>query len=648
MRVIGTAGHVDHGKSALILALTGIDPDRLREEKERGLTIDLGFAWLTLPNGDPVGIVDVPGHRDFIENMLAGIGSIDGTIFVIAADESVMPQTREHLAILDLLEIETGVVAITKTDLVESEEWLDLVVEDIAETLAGTVLEDAPVVLTSARTKRGLDQLLATLQRVLDESAPQVDLGRPRLPIDRVFTVSGFGTVVTGTLIDGCLETGQDVEILPGGLKARIRGLQTHKEEVARAVPGSRVAINLSGVDKGQLKRGEVVTSPGWLHATTLVDVRMRYLPHILWPDLGPFAQRPLRHNTELKFYTGAAQVMARVRLLGQETLLPEQVGWVQLELQEPVAMVRGDRYIVRLPSPPTTVGGGIVVDPNPGLKHHRFRSRVIDRLETLAEGSPAEVLLQTLEREGPTPIDDLMEASQLGEAASDALVELLSEGQAVRLTGGVDQDVTDVEQLVSTKDLLVSRTWWSEFAERAVSALASYHERWPLRQGMPREALRSSLRLTSRTFDAAMARAHAAGLVVDEGATVRLSAHTVTLQPQEQQRVEALLSRFRNDPYATPSVKECVEMVGEEVFRVLISRRDLVQVAPDVVFLPGTYEDMVGRVRDWIGREGSVTLAEVRDMFNSSRKYAQALLEHLDDVGVTKRVGDKRVRGRA
>ena len=263
MRVIGTAGHVDHGKSALVLALTGIDPDRLREEKERGLTIDLGFAWLELPNGESVGIVDVPGHRDFIENMLAGVGSIDTTLFVVAADESVMPQTREHLAILDLLEVGAGVVALTKVDLVESEEWLDLVMEDVIETLEGTVLENAPLVLTSARTEQGLDELLAALERVLAEGEPQRADGRPRLSIDRVFTISGFGTVVTGTLVDGYLQAGQEVEIQPQGLKARVRGLQTHKEEVERAVPGSRVAINLSGIDKDQLKRGDVVTSPG-------------------------------------------------------------------------------------------------------------------------------------------------------------------------------------------------------------------------------------------------------------------------------------------------------------------------------------------------------------------------------------------------
>ncbi len=644
MHVIGTAGHVDHGKSALILALTGINPDRLREEQERGLTIDLGFAWLTLPDGETVGIVDVPGHRDFIENMLAGVGSIDGTIFVVAADESVMPQTREHLAILDLLEIDAGVVAITKTDVIESDEWLELVLEDVAETLTGTVLEDAPLVLTSAREKRGLDQLLSALQDVLAESEPQRDRGRPRLPVDRVFTVSGFGTVVTGTLIDGHLETGQAVEILPRGLKARVRGLQTHKEKIERAVPGSRVAINLSGVDKDQLKRGDVVASPDSLHATTLVDVRMRYLPDILWPDLGQFAQRPMRHNTTFKFYTGAAQVMARARLLGQEALLPGEVGWVQLELQEPVAMMRGDRYIVRLPSPPTTVGGGIVVDPSPGRKHRRFRSQVIDRLETLAEGSPAEILFQTLQREMPVSADLLLKASRLGDGASEALGELLDENRALYLDWEVDQAASDAEEPVSAEALIVSQDWWSRLSDHISQTLTSYHETHPLRQGMPREALRSSLGLSPRTYDAALTRARAEGLVVDEGAMVRLSSHEVELSQEQQQRVEALWSRFRRDPYAPPSVKECVELVGDDVFRVLVNRGALVQVSSDVVFSPETYDDMVRRVREWIEREGSVTLAEVRDMFNSSRKYAQALLEHLDALEVTRRVGDKRV----
>jgi len=434
MYVIGTAGHVDHGKSTLVHALTGIDTDRLREEKEREMTIDLGFAWLTLPDGESVGIVDVPGHRDFIENMLAGVGGIDAALFIIAADEGVMPQTREHLAILDLLGIGAGVVALTKLDLAEGAEWVELVTADVSETLEGTVLEGAPIIPVSARTGEGLDRLLTALQETLAQVEPRPDRGRPRLPIDRAFTISGFGTVVTGTRSDGGFEVGQEVEILPQGLKARVRGLQTHKRKVERAVPGSRVAMNLSGVSKASLKRGDVVTTPGWLRPTVLVDVQLNYLPDTLQQGSGQ-AKRPLRHNAQLKFFSGAAETMAKVRLLGQDVLPPGQSGWAQLRLQEPVALVKGDRFIVRVPSPPATVGGGVVVDPHPGRKHRRFRPEVLARLETLAQGSPAEVLLQTLARRGPTPIRDMLSVSGLGEAAPEALTQLLDEGQALLLS---------------------------------------------------------------------------------------------------------------------------------------------------------------------------------------------------------------------
>jgi len=629
MHVIGTAGHVDHGKSTLVHALTGIDPDRLREEKEREMTIDLGFAWLTLPDGEAVGIVDVPGHRDFIENMLAGVGSIDAALFVVAADEGVMPQTREHLAILDLLEVHAGVVALTKVDLAESEDWIELVVADVSETLEGTVLECAPIVPVSARTGQGLDDLLAALQDTLTQVEPRHDRGRPRLPIDRVFSISGFGTVVTGTLIDGHLEVGQEVEILPRRLKARIRGLQTHKHKVEQAVPGSRVAANLSGVSKTDLKRGDVLTAPGWLQPTVLVDVQLRHLAD---------ARRPLRHNTQLKFFSGAAETIAQVRLLGQDTLSPGEAGWAQLRLREPIALTKGDHFIVRLPSPPATIGGGTVVDPNPGRKHRRFRHEVLERLETLAQGTPGEILLQTLDRRGPAPIRDVLAASALGEAAPSVLHQLLDEGRAILLSARFG-----ARPPATSKLLLATRSWWEDLVGRVSRELASFHERFPLRAGMPREALRSGLKLEARVFNAAMARAAAEGLIHDEGALVWLPSHAVRLTPVQQQQVDALLARFRRQPYTTPSVKEAIAAVGEEVFSVLIGRGDLIQVSPDVVFLPKTYEEMVTRIRSHIEREGTITLAETRDLFDTSRKYAQAILEHLDEVGITRREGDAR-----
>jgi len=626
VHVIGTAGHVDHGKSTLVQALTGINPDRLREEQEREMTIDLGFAWLTLPNGESVGIVDVPGHRDFIENMLAGVGGIDAALFVIAADEGVMPQTREHLAILDLLRIPGGVVALTKIDLIDDPDWLELVQADVSEALQGTVLDGAPIIPVSARTGQGLAELTAALQEVLARTPPRPDRGRPRLWIDRVFTIGGFGTVVTGTLVDGHLEVGQEVEILPRGLRARIRGLQTHKTRIQRAVPGSRVAINLTGVSKQDLARGDLVTTPGWLRPTTLTDVRL---------DLLRDAPFPLKHNAFVKFFCGSAETVARVRLLGTETLAPGESGWVQLELDDPLPLVRGDRFIIRIPSPAVTVGGGEVVDPNPGRKHRRFRPEVLARLETLARGTPAEVLLQTLERRGPLTVRDLIEVSGLGEAAPEALAELFSTGDAV---------VLDAVPEPAPARLVVSRSWWSATTARMRDELAAYHARYPLRSGMSREELRSALRLDPRAYNGLLARAAADGLIVDEAATVRLPEHQVRFTPQQQQAVDDLLARFRAAPYATPSVKEAAALVGEEVLGVLLARGDLVQVSPEVLFLRETYEEMVERIRAHIQQQGSITLAQVRDLFQTSRKYAQALLEYLDGVGVTRRVGDERV----
>jgi len=626
VHVIGTAGHVDHGKSTLVQALTGINPDRLREEQEREMTIDLGFAWLTLPNGESVGIVDVPGHRDFIENMLAGVGGIDAALFVIAADEGVMPQTREHLAILDLLRIPGGVVALTKIDLIDDPDWLELVQADVSEALQGTVLDGAPIIPVSARTGQGLAELTAALQEVLARTPPRPDRGRPRLWIDRVFTIGGFGTVVTGTLVDGHLEVGQEVEILPRGLRARIRGLQTHKTRIQRAVPGSRVAINLTGISKQDLARGDLVTSPGWLRPTTLTDVRL---------DLLRDAPFPLKHNAFVKFFCGSAETVARVRLLGTETLAPGESGWVQLELDDPLPLVRGDRFIIRVPSPAVTVGGGEVVDPNPGRKHRRFRPEVLARLETLARGTPAEVLLQTLERRGPLTVRDLLEVSGLGEAAPEALAELFSTGDAV---------VLDAVPEPAPARLVVSRSWWSATTARMRDELAAYHARYPLRSGMSREELRSALRLDPRAYNGLLARAAADGLIVDEAATVRLPEHQVRFTPQQQQAVNDLLARFRAAPYATPSVKEAAALVGEEVLGVLLARGDLVQVSPEVLFLRETYEEMVERIRAHIQQQGSITLAQVRDLFQTSRKYAQALLEYLDGVGVTRRVGDERV----
>ncbi len=635
MRVIGTAGHVDHGKSRLVEALTGIDPDRLKEEKEREMTIDLGFAWLTLPSGESVGIVDMPGHRDFIENMLAGVGGIDAALFVVAADEGVMPQTREHLAILDLLGVRNGVVALTKTDLVEDEEWLELVEFEVIELLEDTALADAPMVPVSVRTGQGLQTLLEELDRLLENVPSRSNLGRPRLPIDRVFTIAGFGTVVTGTLIDGDLQVGQEVEILPQGLKARVRGLQTHQEKIERAVPGSRVAVNLTGVSTDEVKRGDVVTIPGWLSPTTLIDVRLRYLAS---------APHPLRHNASLKFFSGSAEVMAKARLLDSETIPPGGEGWLQLRLAEPLALVRGDRFIVRQPSPGVTVGGGRVVDPYPRRRHRRFRSEVIARLATLARGSPEEILLQALETSQPCQIRELIERSGLAmEEAGQALQELLDSEQVLILDSRIER-IPNTQYLIASNPYLVSAVGWDRLLDKLAMTLRDYHQRYPLRQGMPREELKSQLRLSTKLWNEMINRAVSEGRLVDEEATLRLPEHCVEFSADQQRQVQELLAAFRKDSYTTPSVADSEAIVGTEVLNALIERGKLVQVSEDVLFLRETYEEMVGRVIEHIRERGSITVAQVRDMFAASRKYALALMEHLDERKVTKRVGDERV----
>jgi selenocysteine-specific elongation factor len=631
MHVIGTAGHVDHGKSTLVEALTGINPDRLKEERERQMTIDLGFAWLNLPGGEAVGVIDVPGHRDFIENMLAGVGGIDAALFVVAADEGVMPQTREHLAILDLLQIQSGVVALTKSDLVEAE-WLELVKADLVTAMQGTVLAGVPILPVSARTGAGLPELKAALQACLAACPPRPDVGRPRLPVDRVFTIAGFGAVVTGTLSDGSLTVGDEVELMPDGLAARIRGLQTHKTKIEHATAGSRVAANLAGIEVAQLRRGMVVARPGALKPTSLLDVYFRHLADV---------ELPLKHNAEIKFFVGAAEVLATARVLSGDALSPGASGWLQLVLAESVAVAKGDRFILRRPSPGATIGGGVVVDAHPAQRHRRRDAAVIAQLETLARGTPGERLQQALNVLGPASLaEGLRKAGLDGNSAVEAVSEIRVDGSLVELEG---------------ETLVISRAAWARVEADVQAALAAYHAAHPLRAGMPREELKSRLSqdsarpLTPKIFNALIARAGELQQLVAVGASVRLPDHQVRFAPAQQALVDKLLAAFRREPYNTPSAKDCTAQLGpggqgEAMLSALLEQGVLFPVSPEVLFLTETYQAMVERVKNHLRANGKITVAEVRDLFSTSRKYALALMEHLDAQGVTRRMGDERV----
>jgi selenocysteine-specific elongation factor len=662
MSCIGTAGHVDHGKSTLVTALTGMDPDRLAEEKARGMTIDLGFAWLTLPSGREVSIVDVPGHESFIKNMLAGVGGIDVALLVVAADEGVMPQTREHLAILDLLEVSTGVVALTKCDLVDDPEWLELVQDEIREQLKPTTLHDAEIVACSAVTGMGLPQLVEALDHALASHPGRSDKGHPRLPVDRVFTVTGFGTVVTGTLQDGKLRVGQEVQIYPTSQRTRIRSLQAHKQSVEEGYPGGRLAANLVGVAKTNIVRGQVLALPGTLRPTTALDVRLQVISG---------AERPLTHNTSLALYAGSAEVPARILLLHASQLQPGQSGWAQLRLKRPLALLRGDRFILRIPSPSETIGGGVVVDPW-ARRHRRYDLDVLGRLEQLSQSDPEQVVLAALrpdhKRSGPSK---KKQAPQSKDVAKTSFGNYYGRDiQEITGTTGIpESDVEEaLEALAGRAEVVRAGSYafvageWERLSTDAVQMVAAYHHRYPLRAGMPREEWRSRLGLSGKAAIETLSALARSGSLAEEtaqasdtmvgssggghGVFVKLPAHYPHVTEQEAQASAAMLERFQKDPYAPPTWQEVDESLGSELAQALLDQGKLVRVSDAIVLDRAAYTGAITQVVSYLQEHKTITVAQARDLLGTSRKYMLAILEHFDQRHITKRQGDDRILG--
>ncbi|MPZ98843.1 MAG: selenocysteine-specific translation elongation factor [Dehalococcoidia bacterium] len=615
MFVIGTAGHVDHGKSSLIHALTGINPDRLREERERGLTIELGFAWLTLPSGREVSIVDVPGHVRFVRHMLAGIGAVDLALLVVAADEGIMPQTREHLEILDLLEVTHGIVALTKCDLVEGD-WVDLMEDEVRDALAATSLASAPVVRVSSATGAGLDELRAALDAALESAPEPSDIGRPRLGIDRVFTMPGFGTVVTGTLLDGRLRSGDTLEATPEGPSARIRGLQTHRHSVEEALPGTRVAVNLAGVAIEDLRRGQVLAPPGRMAAARSLDARVRVLSH-----------RPLRHNLRVALHLGTAEVQARVRVMGRASEVPAgEEGWCQLVLTEPLAAVPGDLFVLRVSD--ETVAGGRVVEVN-APRHRRTDPSVSERMAQRAAGTPESRLLAALERMEPCVATSIVAEVELEAAeVTETLQSLVGQGAVHRL----DAETGD--------PLYVSAAGLERTRAAALRALDAYHHEHPLRFAMPREELRSRLRLPPREF-AALLHALAPG-IASSGDGVAEAGWQPAPPPAQQRAIDAATEALRAAGMQSPRLDVDAEVIAHlEGAGVALDLGDGVMV--EVAAFQQARRAVVERLPDG----ASMTLAEARDLLGTNRRVAQAFLETLDRQGVTRRQGEGRVLGR-
>ncbi|MFA5374546.1 MAG: selenocysteine-specific translation elongation factor [Dehalococcoidia bacterium] len=613
--VLGTAGHVDHGKSLLVKALTGIDPDRLKEEKERGMTIDLGFAWLTLPSGREVSIVDVPGHERFIKNMLAGVGGIDMALLIIAADEAVMPQTREHLAILDLLGMKNGIVVITKKDLVDSE-MLELVTLDIEETLKGTTLAKSQIIPVSAMTGENLPILIKAIDSMLNNTPAKRDIGKPRLPIDRIFTIAGFGTVVTGTLIDGSLTKGQEVEVVPSAVRTHIRGLQTHKQTSDTATPGSRVAANLANIAIEQINRGDVLTTPGWLKASRTLDVKLRLLAS---------APRALEHNAQVTLHTGAAEAQAKVRLLDTSVVKPGDSALAQLVLDTPIAAVKDDLFIIR--SPQETLGGGQILETK-AKRHRRFESSTIERLSAKNEGSAASVILASLDTQKPVELGKLAATCNLPAKEIEVAIASLAERKDITVLGEKNER------------LIYSAQAWDAIKQSVEQTLKKFHKDYPLRQGIPKEEVKDKIKAPAKFFDAAIKQLSSEGILSESGPTVHTPGHQVKLTPEQQKKIDAYIKALATNPFSPPPETT----IEPDLLSILIGQKKVVKVADNVVFTADAYDKMTQTITDHIKAHKQITVAEVRDVLQTSRKYALALMEYLDNQKITRRVGDGRV----
>lgn len=620
--IIGTAGHVDHGKTSLIRALTGIETDRLKQEKERGITIELGFAWFDLPDGRRAGIIDVPGHERFVRNMLAGAAGIDVVLLVVAADEGVMPQTREHLNILELLGVKTGIVVITKADLVE-QELLELAREEIDEALSGTFLASAPRVTISVVTGQGLEELRETISRLAVSAPAKPRRDFARLPVDRVFVQKGFGTVVTGTLVDGSIREGDQVLVMPGELRARVRQIQNHGRQVESAEPGQRVAINLAGLDRQQIQRGQVVFRGEGLEAVDKVAARFKLLPQA----------EPLANNTRIRFHCGASETLGRAIILEGDVLEPGQDALVQFRLDEPVMAVRGDRYVVRSESPVTTIGGGEVIESS-RRRLSRVRPGVVDVLRLRESGGPPSLVLSHLQEAGhPLTFQQLLSRTQLAPQELRAALEQLSD-EIVRFTldnqewilGGGDDLLAEIREMVE-----------------------EFHRVNPLRPGMPREEVRGKVvpGINTRVFAALLEALLPQSSLELRGQDLALAEHKVELDAKQAQLQQRIMTALAENPFSPPErgELEALDRGAAAVLKLLAGQEKIV-VAGDIVYSAEAVAQAVAKVREHFGQESQLTLAQFRDYLGTSRKYALPLIEYLDGKGFTRRRGEVRLPG--
>jgi selenocysteine-specific elongation factor len=619
MFVLGTAGHIDHGKSKLVEALTGIDPDRLPEEQKRGMTIDLGFAWLSLPDGSEVGIVDVPGHERFVKNMVAGVGGIDAVLFVVAADDGWMPQSQEHLQILDFLKIKKGIVVITKIDLV-NQDWLSLVEEDIKEKVKGTILENAPLVKVSSPNRAGIEKLYDEIVKTIAELSPQKDIGKPRMYIDRVFTMAGRGTVVTGTLRDGSFHLGEEIQILPQKVSARIRDLQTHKKKFEKAMPGTRVAMNLAGVEKEQIQRGDVVTKLGQDETTDIFTARV---------DLVSTLAFPIRHNALLLLILGTTELLARIHILNKDKIEPGGSGLVQFKCKRNLLARIGDHFILRLPSPQITAGGGMVLDVSPKI-YKRKDKELLSALERRSTLNLSDLIFSELAQKDLVLRKNILRASNFSQSQIEAtLVELEKDGK-----------------VFLTENLVIDKSRWEEVLNEIIEEVEKTHQKFPFKIGLKSAELSSKLKIEESLLDEAIKYLVRDEKIVQQEAYLKLPSHQPKLSPEQIRLSQKILQKFVAHPLSPPTKEEILaeDSDYEEVLMFLIQGGELVELKDGVLFRKEDFEKLKSKIVDFIKKNGEATVSQLREHLSTTRKYMVPILEKLDQLGVTERDGDKRV----
>lgn len=630
--IIGTAGHIDHGKTTLIKALTGRNTDRWEEEQRRGITIDLGFTYFDLKNKDRVGIIDVPGHEKFINNMVAGVVGMDLVMLVVAADEGIMPQTREHMDILGLLGIEKSILVLNKCDLVD-EEWLELVEEEIKEELEGTFLQHAPVVKVSAATGDGLSELIETIEHLTRDEVVEKDVTTiPRLPIDRVFSMSGFGTIITGTLLAGTISKDDVLQVYPLGKESKIRSIQVHGQSVDRCYAGQRVAINLSNIKKREISRGCVLAPPNSMKNTELLDVKLNVLPNSL---------RVLTNHTRLHFFTGTSEILCRAVLLDKEEIGPGESGFVQLRLEEEIAVRRGDKFVVRFYSPMETIGGGVVLEPNP-VRKKRFQEEVIEELKRKESGSSADVI----ELHAKAHAETMVTQAELAKLTALSIEEVVQDVEELK-----EQGVIQVFQM--KKDTYI----WHADSERAyrqqiIDVLRQYHASYPYRCGMKKAEVYNMFfkKIKLNVFDRYVEMLAEEAAVKQQDEFLTLPDFEIPKDDTYQKTADIILSTFKKAGYDFAKFSE-IEFgkvpreTADDILMTLIMNGQIVKVTEDMYTLKDLIDQAEVQIVEKLKKDGLITIAEVRDMFQTSRKSAKPILEYLDSIKVTKKTGGESER---